>query len=166
MRPDLCPRVILPALPESDGVSLTVGSVMSPGVEYVVNLGELTWSCPDFDKRRTYVDEFDFGRLCKHLAQAYRARAVGLSPLMMALLTHGGARSYHTVPLGSASSFVLGVTPQRPWVDVLLEIDEVWKCWGYELVERRWSYGNAPPAAPAIEKILRQLPVREYAPPD
>lgn len=166
MRPDLCPRVTLPELPPDARISIKVQSVMSRGVEYDVDLDELTCSCPDFDKRHTYVDEFDFGRLCKHLRQAYREHAGDLPLLVTALLDRGGARSYHTVQLGTASSFVLGVTPERPWVDVFLQIDDAWKCWGYDLGEQRWSYNTAPPAAAAIAKILQELPVREYSAPE
>lgn len=162
MRPDLCPRVTLPELPEAAQTVARMASFSDPAVSYEVDLRDLSCSCPDYLARHCFVDEFDFGRLCKHLAVAIR-NAVGLSPLEEAIVRDGRSRSYHRVPLGMRGEFILGVTPGYPWTDVFTETGGAWKRFGYSLVERRWSWHTEPPASAGVATIIQRLPIREYS---
>ena len=159
-----------PGLPIVNGIlpeALSVESSSHPGTHYEVNLNALTCTCPNFVRLRQEVPPTSFGRMCKHLAARYRLLVPegASTELILAILGAGHMKVDHRIArLASGGTVVLGFDPDREWCDVFARrrragerggsYTGLFARYGFNLLERRWSYGDGPDGAREIRRLI------------
>jgi hypothetical protein len=153
-----------PRLPIIPFVS-RIKSHSEKGKVYEVNLAGPTCTCPDWRNFRHRHPEQHLTRCCKHVFDAF-------SQFQPPLKWPGWLRSF----------FELAWTPhpQQQWVVLYVDHDLVlisnapngwanifasdcgpYERYGYSVIERRWSYGIAPPNDRRIEKAVLAFAVHQ-----
>jgi hypothetical protein len=144
---------------------------------YYVNLETVSCTCKEFISHRQKHNVKGIGRLCKHLARAYKK--AGIWPEQEDVVTvllengpfSGGAWNYHNVyavHLRSGEKVYFGTKNDREWVDVYTRkrkrgekagsFTGAYSKFGFDRGARRWSYGDGPPAAKEIREIIDLIP--------
>jgi hypothetical protein len=154
--------ITLVSLPSEFHREVTVKSRSEKGKTYAVNLGQLTCSCPDFEKRRASLPANDIRRVCKHIGRALEdADALShYDEIAQAFIRPKKASGDRSVGHGvNAARFVrlqdgadelaLSFSLDNAWVDVVTRRGtksriKKYKRYSYNVDERRWSYGSAP----------------------
>lgn len=128
---------------------------------FVVSLKEPTCTCPDWQKRRAF-SEHNPGRCCKHVAYALLRTGKVLEPWLQALIddcfTYGrgmqASGDWLLVQVPEEKPAVITAGPSS-WCNVLAPTEDGYQMFAYNPEQRRWSYGEAPKHAGAIEKAIR-----------
>ena len=142
---------------------------------YFVNLHEFTCTCPDFQERRRHVPPGKFNRLCKHIAEAFsrHGRPDGWSEVHHAIISRSFGMfkdRYFIIPLNSGIEIALGYEDDYSWLDVFARSRRTgekkglytgrYHRYGFNYLGPRWSYGEGPPGAMEIRRIIRALALR------
>lgn len=125
--------------------------------QYEIDEHDLTCDCPDFKKRRASYSKEDPRRLCKHLIAAKRVsdiedvhEAAIFSDLQENFRGYHLGNCFRTKINGKTITAFLPMQPGHPWINVFIEKDR----YGYNIVEDRWAYGEAPDESIALERWL------------
>jgi hypothetical protein len=136
---------------------------------FVVVLKEPTCTCPEWQNRKAFP-EHNPGRCCKHVAHAFLRTGKVFEPWFQALIDDCFAYARGT-PL-SGDWLLVQVPEDKPavisagpnsWCNVLAPTPEGYQMFAYNPEQKRWSYGEAPKYAPAIEKAIRTDFIRPSA---
>jgi hypothetical protein len=111
-------------------------------------------TCSQWSERRWNFPEGDYRRACEHVIHAYTRAAADAGfkgePLFDAFIHDQQARG-GTSPLEtwevitiSGKDVLSGSRPDREWINFLIPTKEGYHRYGYNKVDRRWSYGEAP----------------------
>lgn len=111
-------------------------------------------TCAQWSERRWNFPEGDYRRACEHVIHAYTRAAADAGfkgePLFDAFIHDQQARG-GTSPLEtwevitiSGKDVLSGSRPDREWINFLVPTKEGYHRYGYNKVDRRWSYGEAP----------------------
>jgi hypothetical protein len=160
-------RLLVPSFELRGPALRSVKSSYEPKIKYQVNLAELTCSCPDFVKRRNQFEGRDARRICKHIYQLLvteRAMANWDDLLTTFLKEHNPARRLLQARLRSGKIIVIGRTPGAEWIDVYTHrrkkgerggnFSGGYDRYGFNLQEKRWSFGRPPAAAGEIRELI------------
>ena len=128
---------------------------------FVVALKEPTCTCPDWQQRRTFPEHTP-GRCCKHVAHAFLRTGKVFEPWFQALVDDCFTYARGTplsadwllVQVPEEKAAVITAGPNS-WCNVFAPSSEGYQKFAYNAEERRWSYGDAPSHAGAIEKAIR-----------
>jgi hypothetical protein len=147
------------------------------GMFWYVNLETVSCTCEEFISHRQNHDVHEVGRLCKHLVRAYKN--AGIWPeqedIVRVLLENGPlysvAWSYDNIyseQLRSGAKVYFGTKTDRAWVDVYTRkrkqgekagrFTGAYSKYGFNRTEKRWSYGDGPPAAKEIREFIDLIP--------
>ena len=136
------------------------------GETYLVNLGQLICSCPDFTKRRFNFEKTDPRRICKHLLDRFKTEDYfnNQDDLIKEVLESGRVDTeFYTLQINNNTriAFIYGNTE---WVNVYCRNRKPNDKYGiytgkfneYGLTRsgKYWSYGKAPPGSKMIKYIL------------
>ncbi|NKX47767.1 SWIM zinc finger family protein [Rhodobacteraceae bacterium R_SAG8] len=163
--------------PEITTVSgqFNIPSQNSVGVFYHVSLENQTCSCPNFQNRRNHPKD-SFPRWCKHLVTAlYHAGAFSDCEVWhkaIAEAGHGGPLGAFFVETDSSQRFLLTAGRNPDWINVLGRTlrkgersDQATgriREFGWCISEQRWSYGQGPPGARQLRKLMEQIDKIEH----
>jgi hypothetical protein len=137
---------------------------------YVVALKDPACTCPEWQNRGT-LPQRNPGRCCKHVAHAFLRTGKVFEPWLQALIDDCFAYGRGT-PV-SRDWLLVQVPDQKPavitagpnsWCNVLAPTPEGYQTFAFNPEERRWSYGEAPVHAGAIEKAIRNEFAKTAAP--
>jgi hypothetical protein len=134
---------------------------------YSVDLDGQRCTCTDWLRRRQDSPIGNPGRFCKHMISAWVQAMRGRTPVtdaesLIAQACWNSSRG--TNPGGRWISVHVGrkvtvaTNSGTPWCDVYARSGSAAERYGYNLVDRRWSYGASPTGARAIKPI----PHREF----
>lgn len=147
-----------------EGKRISVPSESQEGISYIISPASVTCSCPDFQKERASVPQDSPCRVCKHLMHYYVQHPddipSSLTPFadIFAHFDGKGARIPYAEPgiwsgvIGEIGTLITSWKESLPWVNIYVGD----KKYGYNIDEKRWSYGEQPCNA---DKILPLLPV-------
>lgn len=129
---------------------------------YSLNLKHMTCTCADFIKNnRGRFEPGDIRRLCKHLIELYSQLigSIGLSEINFSIIKngHGINSNYDILKIGETNNRVgIIYDNERPWCDVYAKNKNgEYERYGYDKIERRWSYNEKPPSiAKQIEDLI------------
>jgi hypothetical protein len=141
----------------------TVGS-FSGSDEYSVDLREPSCSCPDWLDRRRGLPYSHPAKACKHivsiLQQHWSDRTVILSPILEFLLGNAHAHKTGIFPADNYGRFEVGGSVilfsygASSWMNVWAPSRDQYLRYGYNVGERRWSYGEKPKNSTQIVRVL------------
>lgn len=144
----------LPSIP----VVLQVKSHSEKGLKYQVDLSEPSCTCPDWMGGRSRIPVGHLTRCCKHVLDAYSQiePESGWPGWLGAFFSSGWPAHPHQnwFVIESRGGFALISSAGKGWANVFVEVDGSYDRFGYNVEERRWSYGVAPPGCRRIAKIL------------
>ena len=162
------------------GISPVSGELHLPslndvGVFYDVSLENQTCSCPDFQKRSSYPRD-SFPRWCKHLVAALNHAGAfadcGVWHKAIAEAEHSGPLGAFIVETDTTQRFLLTAGHNPDWINVLGRTlrkgersDQATgriREFGWCISEQRWSYGQGPPGARQLRKLMVQIDKIEY----
>jgi len=136
-----------PQLPAID-YSCRIQSASDPDSFYDVSLKAPTCSCPDWRNRRSRHPSQHLTRCCKHVLAAYsQAAPDGGWPLWL------GAFFDCSVPPHPEQQWFLSDVKEKAilfssapkeWSNVFATKGATYDRFGYNVVEKRWAYGEAP----------------------
>ena len=130
--------------------------------QWVVDLAEHRCTCPDWSDRSQWPVGHP-GRFCKHVAFALARTGKVLDPWFQALVDDCFSRGRGTP--SSADWLLIELRPRRhalvstdntEWCNVFAPGGEGYEHFGYNRLQKRWSYGSAPGAAGYIEYAIHQ----------
>lgn len=143
----------------------------SSGSVYDVSLSDQSCDCPDFVEHRALQPKDHFSRWCKHII--WRAEEAGAfvdaNPWQKAIVDHGrgGPLGAFLIELPHNQEFLTTVGTSRTWIDVYAKtalpgeklplLTGPIAQYGWSIVEKRWSYGQAPRGAKNIKQLLTQI---------
>jgi len=142
-------------------VASTEESMTEPGQAYHVDLLKQTCSCPNWmDYRRSELLGSPL-RFCKHMFSALGNASrkedwpawLGCLVQSGTSLRPGSSLSVAELPGGAA----LIVVSDRPWCDVIAWKAGSYSRFGFNRLEHRWAYGNAPEGPMEIRRLIRQF---------
>lgn len=153
--PEMSARIESTETPELPIVDYSTLIESSDGEDhYTVNLHNLTCTCPDFVGKRAYARPRDYKRLCKHLVRLYRALEIPdeiKDDLFGAFLDDHYMRGKGTHPLEDwflervdGKKILYGYSSENPWVNVFAPQGGFYERFGFNRIERRWSYSESP----------------------
>jgi hypothetical protein len=128
---------------------------------FVVALKDPACTCPDW-QNRSALPEHTPGRCCKHIAYAFLRTGKVFEPWFQALIDDCFAYGRGTLP--SRDWLLVQIPEHKPavitagpnsWCNVLAPTADGYQNFAFNPAERRWSYGEAPKNAGAIEKAIR-----------
>ncbi len=146
-----------------EGKRISMPSESQEDISYIISPASVTCSCPDFQEKRADTPQDSPCRVCKHLMHYYVRHPDDIpSPLtpftdIFVHLNAKDARIPYAEPgiwsgvIEGAGTLVTSWTESLPWVNVYVGN----KKYGYNIDEKRWSYGEQPGNA---DKILPLLP--------
>ncbi|WP_367278628.1 SWIM zinc finger family protein [uncultured Sulfitobacter sp.] len=152
-----------------------IASFTHPGVFYDVSLSYQTCSCPDFLHRSDFPAN-SFSRWCKHLMAALSDEGafknIGEWHKAIAEAGHGGPFSAFTVTTERSQVFLLTAGRNPDWINVLgrtrrkgeqaHQASGSIREFGWCISERRWSYGEGPPGARELRRLMVQINEIQY----
>jgi len=147
-------RAALPSI----AISIAVKSQSDPSLSYEVDLSGPSCTCPDWRSYRSGLPLGDLTRCCKHVFAAFACvRPRDGWPIWVGAFLEQGwkphpQRKWSVVDLGGACA-LLGVGGSD-WADVFASMGGHYQRFGFNLAERRWSYGVAPTSASEIQRAL------------
>jgi hypothetical protein len=128
---------------------------------FVVVLREPACTCPDFLNRQAFP-EHNPGRCCKHVAYAFLRTGKVFEPWFQALIDD--CFTYARGTPASKDWLLVQVPEEKPavittgpnaWCNVLAHTQEGYQRFAFNPEDGKWSYGEAPKHAGAIEKAIR-----------
>ena len=144
----------LPSVP----LVLQIKSQSEKGLKYQVDLSEPSCTCPDWLGGRRNISVGSLTRCCKHILTAFIQIEpdCGWPGWLGAFFNSGWPphphQSWSVLSLGR--SYALISSPAKGWANAFVKGNEGYDRFGYNIEERRWSYGIAPPGCRAIAKLL------------
>jgi len=170
-QPTLVPTEILPYFPAlTDDAARRIPVVSSQGdATYYLDLCDYTCTCPDFQKRRSDQPPLGVLRACKHICRtlAESPRLASLNPLMRCIVEdcaqHGHGTDSGFFDSNEKDGFAFYVTrpSEKGWLNVYApaksqggEKSVVFARYGFNVFDRRWSYGEAPRNATLIKNFI------------
>jgi hypothetical protein len=141
---------------------------------FTLDLDALTCTCCDFKHGRTKYGVLDVRRACRHLAlyREYRnSRDISVDNDLIDFCFSQRrffpvATKFYLEVIEGNRAFVVSDF-QSPWCDVYtrgkkgsdnsLNTGKI-ECYGYDCIEQRWAYGEAPRNATAFRKVLNAIP--------
>jgi hypothetical protein len=139
-------------------VTLRVMSQSERGVAYDVDLTGPSCSCPDWRTWRSALPPGDPTRCCKHTFDAFsRVRPEGGWPGWLDAFLEQGWRADPQTRwrvLEVSGRQVLASTAPRDWANVFAPGPVRYQRFGFNVVERRWSYGVEPDGAAMIANSI------------
>ena len=151
-----------------------IGSTKMDNVYYEVNLEEMVCGCKSFiDEKRYLYETADPRRYCRHLGELLAwGKRVGVvfptvpTQLLSVMLASGIHKNLDRHQLSSGLEFYLSYDPAATdWVDVFTRKKKMgekggnftgdYERYGYNITEKRWSYGDGPAGAAEIKAFLR-----------
>ena len=150
----------LPVIPIAETVPSSSGAD-----EYVVDLIKQTCSCPDWERRRK-LPLGDLSRACKHMAIMLYENSEQYTwhDCLVAYLEHVTFRNTGEKPSSkwqlvedNGKCLLVGYIKNDDWANVFAEGDSGFERFGYNISQKRWSYGDAPKGQRAVRKFFRNL---------
>ena len=152
-----------------------IASFSDPEVFYVVSLSDQTCSCPDFLHRSDFPEN-SFSRWCKHLVAALSDAGAfeNISQWHKGITEagHGGPIGAFTVTTEKSQVFLLTAGRNPDWINVLgrtrrkgeqaHQASGPIREFGWCISERRWSYGEGPPGARELRRLMVQINEIQY----
>lgn len=149
----------------------SVPSFSTFGKSYIVSLRDQTCSCPDFCEARSGFAENYFSRWCKHIISAAgQVRAFDDCNVWHRAIAEsggGGPVAAFLVSPQASPEFLTTIGASREWINVyaktarygekLPHLSGPLKHYGWNIAEKRWSYGSAPYGSGTIRKLLVQI---------
>lgn len=150
----------------------TVKSSSNESVKYAVDMCAQTCTCPDFVETRS---EFEIGnpkRFCKHMVRAVvkSSSLRELPPVFQMVFKNayemgkGLTRDALYLTEIDGSQVLISHPENSEWINVFCrnripKKDGTYnfKRFGFNLAERRWSYGYGPPGAKILRQIFQKL---------
>jgi hypothetical protein len=127
---------------------------MSGNGQYRVDLHQHICTCGDWVAKRRTTPQQDYRRVCKHIASLFHESDVGHrinDPLFAAFIADHAARERGTNPgdLWFLENFdsqqvLYGYSDESPWVNVFAPHGKTIERFGFNKIDRRWSYGESP----------------------
>ena len=145
-------------------ISLGIECV-SDAAHYQVELSESRCACPEWQQRRQAFPAGHIGRCCKHVAHAFHrvTPETGWPGWLAALVEDCVSRDRGVSPredwrvIRIENSEYLVSTASEGWANVFAPTGKTaYGRFGYHIVNRRWSYGIAPPSASTIATAVHQ----------
>ena len=139
---------------------------------YTVSLIDFDCNCPDFYKNRSCFERNDIRRLCKHLIKALEeAELIFEFPGHIGLLLESAANRNKGIIIfndyfeaETINGPILVTKASNGWYNIIAPVVSKGKNrsifydeFGYNLEEKRWSYGKHPPGATEIKKTIRRI---------
>jgi hypothetical protein len=144
---------------------------MSRNVEYQVAISEQKCTCPDFAPGREVAPRNHLSRCCKHLLRelknhgAFEASSKWIGAIAAA--GHGGPSAAWIVHLEKSQSVAIVTGSNKEWINVfahsvrsgekIANASGPIKEFGWNVLQQRWSYGEAPPGARELRKLLVEI---------
>ncbi|MEG6505875.1 hypothetical protein [Nitratidesulfovibrio sp. 1201_IL3209] len=144
--------------PELEGMRITCKSSTDADVQYTLDVNNQTCTCPDWSKRRSAYPKNNPCRLCKHLNVFFEETGVALPAALKPfedMICHF-AFDDSGIPIGEKTEALVIGHPDGAFepvghLAVRKSMDSEWVNiytssldYGYNIVERRWAYGNEP----------------------
>jgi predicted RNA-binding Zn-ribbon protein involved in translation (DUF1610 family) len=152
----------LPVFTEACYKSIPVSS--SDGTaEYYVDLTSYTCTCPDFVERRSEQPMRSATRACKHICRVLLRETCKsrLNPLLLSMVENSVSFGTGIHPgwliLDDNDNVVFVSFPARDWCNIFAPVRTkrlIYERYGYNIAERRWSYGEAPIGARSLRQYL------------
>jgi len=144
----------VPAIP----AKINIKSHSHKNLIYEVDLNKTSCTCPDWLSHRKNLPEYDLTRCCKHIFDAYnKFRPSSGWPGWLEAFLETGWRAYPTCRWKVSvvrDSYVLIGIGNRHWVDIYAKNDNKYRRYGFNKVEKRWSYGDQPELS---NKVLKEV---------
>ena len=145
---------VLPSIP----VTVQVKSHSDRKLLYDVDLTGPSCSCPDWRGKRSHLPTGSLTRCCKHVLDALgQVQPVDGWPGWLGAFLEHGWRPHpdkRWFVVGSSPDFSLVSTGGNDWADVFSMVNDRYQRFGYNVSERRWSYGQSPTRATEIAKAI------------
>lgn len=139
--------------------------------EYQVDLIEQTCTCPDFSELRSKARANSMPRLCKHLMMKLHGSGAfkGENEWLRAIADqpYGGPKEAWLVERADSPPALVTRSGDGVWLNVyarskrkgerISEASGAIKSYGWNTVDRRWAYGEAPPGARELRAILEKM---------
>jgi hypothetical protein len=141
---------------------------------YVVDLQSYTCTCPDFVEKRAKEPPLVATRACKHICRLLNAEPnkSRLSPLVRCMVENCAEHGFGVPPgwlIDNDGQTVFISFPNKGWCDLFVPKRTRalrYERYGYNVYDKRWSYGKAPAGARGLRDYLhRQLLTGKAAPP-
>ncbi|GEM_PF-5444052 len=125
------------------------------GYKIYLNMHKMTCTCNRFNDNHSSYEVDDIRRLCSHLLQEYK-KIVDirlLDEFKMAVLSYGYDVKVNIVFLeevdeenSSEKTPIILYDKSNPWWDIYApNIEQKLTCYGFDIIEERWSKKEAPP---------------------
>lgn len=156
--------------PLADKTEFKVASQSSSGA-YLVSLATQTCTCADFLSARTAAPKNHMSRCCKHLLTKLLELGVfdGADKWIVAICKsgRGGPQAAWVVERESSPEVAISLSQSKEWINVyahslrkkerIANASGPIKEYGWSIPEQRWSYGDAPPGARELRKLLAEI---------
>ena len=148
-----------------EGKRISVPSETQEGISYIISPPSVTCSCPDFQKERARAPQDSPCRACKHLMHYYVQHPddipSSLTPFADIFVHFDAkdARIPYAEPgiwsgvIGEVGTLITSWKESLPWVNIYVGD----KKYGYNIEEKRWSYGEQPCNADEILPLLHAV---------
>lgn len=138
-----------------------IKSQSEKGLRYDVDLSLPACSCPDFMSKRQGFPLGHLNRCCKHVFDAYRKiLPMDYCPGWLGAFIDNGWPPHPQCDwwvLPMAPGYVLASTAPTGWANVYTSQDDEAERYGYNVVERRWSYGEEPKEGNYIAGVIHRV---------
>jgi hypothetical protein len=145
---------MLPSIP----VTLRVKSHSDKTVIYDVDLAGPSCNCADWRGARSQLPKGSLTRCCKHIFDAFgRLEPTGGWPGWLGAFLEQGWKPHpgkRWLILRLGSDLDLSSVGGNDWSDIFAVVGGGYQRFGYNIAERRWSYGREPPRSNEIEKAI------------
>jgi hypothetical protein len=145
-----------------------VDSDKDQGVQYEVDVSQVTCTCPDF-QRRANRPKASFSRCCKHLVRMLSecGHLESADEWVQAIAAdgYGAPAEAWMVELNTAPAVLVAVAPSREWVNVyarkprsgerIKTASGPIERYGWNVEEDRWSYGEGPPGSRELTPLMK-----------
>ncbi len=157
-------------VPDDSTEPQEVESYCSDGKTYLVDPVSVTCTCPNAQLRTAWSQD-SVARCCKHLLQVLGEVGVfaDAGKWEAAILQdgHGGPAGAWLVDLKTAPAVLITVGLSREWVNVfahtkrrgerIKEASGPIERFGWNISEKRWSYGEGPPGSKELTPIIKEI---------
>jgi len=163
------PASLMPGsdIEEPDGFALpnltfktSITSFTTGQYEYEIDLKGPSCTCHDWESRRSELPEGHFGRCCKHIVSIlnnvpFKGEA---KPFIEAFASTGTTPHPKKDWVASLldGQHVYVSSPAFEWSDILVQTNDGWQRYEYNVVESRWAYKKEPSQSEQILQILAQ----------
>ncbi len=149
---------ILPSIP----TTVSVKSDSNPDETYYVNLSDSSCSCSDWNSERRHFQPNTLNRCCKHVAYAlHKIKKDSEYPEWLQCLINecrhskkGLSPNFKWTIVLVKNNPVLVSSGNSDWINVYAHHDGNFSKFGYDIKEKRWSYGIRPYYSATIKIAL------------